>query len=105
MAQRLANADLHGAVVEVVRCVCVDRVGVEGMVVKETKGGLEVLGRDGRVRILGKEGTVFRIEVPVEGKVGEAEKKMVFEVYGSQMVYRSGERAGRKFKMKPMRDL
>jgi len=38
MAQRLAGADLHGAVVEVVRSRAVDRVGIRGTVVKETRG-------------------------------------------------------------------
>ena len=96
MAQRLANADLHGALVEVVRCRCVDRVGIEGIVVKESRGTVEVVGKDGRVRVLAKEGTVFRLEVPRDGR------KMVFEIHGSQMVYRAGERAGKKFKMKPL---
>jgi ribonuclease P protein subunit POP4 len=47
MAQRLAAGDLHGAVVEVVRSRCVDRVGITGVVVKETRGALVVVPEEG----------------------------------------------------------
>lgn len=33
----LATADYHGALLEVVRSKCVDRVGVKGIVVRDTK--------------------------------------------------------------------
>jgi len=50
MAQRLAGADLHGAVVEVVRSRAVDRVGIRGTVVKETRGVVVVVTEDDRVK-------------------------------------------------------
>ena len=43
MAGRLASGDLHGAVVEVVRSRAVDRVGIRGIVVKETRATLVVV--------------------------------------------------------------
>lgn len=39
----LASADYHGAMVEVVRCRCVGRVGTRGIIVKDTKYTLEIL--------------------------------------------------------------
>jgi ribonuclease P protein subunit POP4 len=39
----LGAADLHGAELEVVRCRCVGRVGVKGIVAKETRGTFEII--------------------------------------------------------------
>ncbi|KAI5804993.1 Rof/RNase P-like protein [Geopyxis carbonaria] len=121
MAGRVAAGDLHGAEVEVVRCRCVDRVGIRGIVVKETKCVLEIVRREGGLRHIPKEGTVFRVEVLLDepsndGKAvgeGEAEaetvkaeeRKMVFDIHGSMFMFRAAERAGKKFKSKPMFDL
>lgn len=41
----LASADFHGAEVEVVRSRCVSRVGVRGIVVRDTKFTFEVVTR------------------------------------------------------------
>ena len=69
-AARLCAADYHGAEVEVVRSRCVSRVGVKGIVVKDSKFVFEVVtGRD-RVKIVPKEHTVFRFSIPRRGKQG-----------------------------------
>jgi ribonuclease P protein subunit POP4 len=47
VAQRLAAGDLHGAVVMVVRSRCVDRVGIRGVVVKDTRGALLIVPEEG----------------------------------------------------------
>jgi len=47
MAGRLASGDLHGALVEVVRSRAVDRVGIRGIVIKETRGVLVVVTQKG----------------------------------------------------------
>lgn len=66
-----------------------------------------------------KEHTVFRFEVPVPDPPAGGEdvpdsasdlaapnaRNMVFELHGSQLKFRAGERAGRKFKQKPITDL
>jgi ribonuclease P protein subunit POP4 len=39
----LASADYHGAMVDVVRCRCVGRVGIRGIVVKDTKFTMEII--------------------------------------------------------------
>lgn len=56
---------------------------------------------------------MFRFEVPAvdppvgrEGsRVDGAARNMVFELHGSQFMYRAADRAGRKFKQKPVTDL
>lgn len=42
---KLASADFHGAEVEVVRSRCAGRVGVRGIVVRDTKFTFEVVTR------------------------------------------------------------
>jgi ribonuclease P protein subunit POP4 len=46
----MAAADLHGAEVEVVRCRCVGRVGIRGIVAKETKGTLEIITKQNELK-------------------------------------------------------
>jgi ribonuclease P protein subunit POP4 len=49
----LASADFHGALVKVVRCRCVGRVGCEGIVVKDTKFTFEVVTKANQLRGMG----------------------------------------------------
>lgn len=111
----LAGADFHGARVKVVRSRCTGRVGLEGIVIRDTKYTFEVVTRGDEVKILPKEYTVFRFEVPLaddmkgdikggrkngEGGEGVGEdkaKSFVFELYGHFFLTRAPERASKKF--------
>ena len=107
-AAKLASADFHGAGVEVVRSGCVSRVGIKGIVIKDSKFAFEVITPKNRLKLVPKEGTVFRFEVPVpgpkpegEGVLGQEEEQMsnmVFEIHGEQFQFRSADRASRKFR-------
>jgi ribonuclease P protein subunit POP4 len=106
-AAKLASADFHGAGVEVVRSGCVSRVGIKGIVVKDSRFAFEVVTRRNQLKLVPKEGTVFRFEVPVpdakeggEGGEGATEQTpcMVFEIHGEQFQFRSADRASRKFR-------
>jgi ribonuclease P protein subunit POP4 len=46
----LAGADFHGAEVEVTRCRCTARVGIKGIVAKDTKGTLEIITRENELK-------------------------------------------------------
>jgi ribonuclease P protein subunit POP4 len=46
----LAAADMHGAEMTVVRCRCVGRVGVQGIVAKETKSTFEIVTRRNKLK-------------------------------------------------------
>lgn len=97
----LVSADFHGAVVEVMRSRCVSRVGLKGIVVKDTKFTFEVVTERNELKILPKEHSVFRFEVPFEGNcAGETAdgKPLVFEIYGSQFEARAPDRANKKFR-------
>ncbi|KAK4130637.1 RNase P/MRP, p29 subunit [Trichocladium antarcticum] len=111
-AAKLASADFHGAGVAVVRSGCVSRVGIEGIVVKDSKFAFEIVTRKNRLKLVPKEGTVFRFEVPVPVPTGstpgggapaerqeeQASNSMVFEIHGEQFQFRSADRASRKFR-------
>ncbi|RAK79938.1 RNase P/RNase MRP complex subunit [Aspergillus fijiensis CBS 313.89] len=114
---KLVSCDYHGAEVEVVRSRCASRVGLRGIVVRDGMFAFTVVGEGDRVTLVPKEHTVFRFELPLPfasgGKdragdaAGESEeqdqaqpqqKKLVFELHGSQFQNRPVDRANKKFK-------
>ncbi|CAK7242488.1 MAG: hypothetical protein STHCBS139747_003982 [Sporothrix thermara] len=125
-AAKLTAADFHGALIEVTRSACVSRVGTRGIVIRDTRFVFEVITPANEVKMVPKEGTFFRIEIPVEegsdGSKNDDEKeatpdaidasdapnastpapapvpKMVVELLGSQFMHRAIDRANRKFK-------
>lgn len=95
--------------VEVVRCRDVGRVGLRGIVVRETKGSLVLVTEKDGVRTMLKTGAVFRVVVELPGFPGKSEKSeqektrnLVFELHGEQLQIRPVDRAVRKFKWKAM---
>lgn len=121
--QQLVSADFHGAEVEVVRSRCVSRVGVRGIVVKDTKFTFEIITKGNEIKsmrcwsrrtacsllnsilVLPKEHTIFRFEIPIKpthAPDGQEEKQnppLVFELHGSQFETSASGRAMKKFKM------
>ncbi|KAJ5370931.1 uncharacterized protein N7496_007023 [Penicillium cataractarum] len=110
---KLVSADYHGAEVEVVRSQCASRVGMKGIVVRDTKFTFVVVTEKDEVKTIPKEHTVFRFTVPLpgapeaeaEGKEDNQEKStpegpkpLVFELHGSQFENRPVDRANKKFK-------
>ena len=115
----LVSADFHGAEMEVVRCTDVGKVGIKGIVVRDTKFTFVVVTKKNEVKVLPKKNTVFRYEIPLP-KIPEEEKKekvktegdgligsgqdsgrsIVFELHGNQFEFRPADRANRKFKWK-----
>lgn len=98
--QILASADMHGAILEVVRSRCVSRVGLKGIVVRDTKFTFELITERNIVKAIPKEHTTFRFEVPVPVESGEqAPKPLIFEILGEQFQARAPDRANKKFRM------
>jgi ribonuclease P protein subunit POP4 len=100
--QMLVSADYHGAEVEVIRSRSVSRVGVRGIVVKDTKHSFEVITTTNELKILPKEHTDFRFEVPLPEDVDleqdHQKRPLVFEVHGSRFEMAAPSRAKRAFK-------
>ncbi|KAI9745644.1 MAG: hypothetical protein M1818_001178 [Claussenomyces sp. TS43310] len=107
-AATLASADFHGADLEVVRSRCVSRVGVRGIVVKDTKFTFDIITKSNELKTLPKEHTVFRFEVPWragEGDQNGQERPLAFELHGEQFQHRAVDRANKKFKPHFLPDL
>ncbi|KAM0721823.1 hypothetical protein Q7P37_002748 [Cladosporium fusiforme] len=98
----LASADYHGAMVEVVRSRCSSRVGLTGIVVKDTKFTFEIVTKGDVVKTCPKEHTVFRLKVPLEE---EGKRPLEFEILGSMFEQRAPDRANKKFRMHLSEDL
>lgn len=100
-AAKLASAEFHGAEVEIVRSRCPSRVGIKGIVVRDRKYAMEVITLKRGLKVVPKEGTMFRIEVPTGGnveKTAEQGQKFAFDILGDQMMLRAPDRANKKFK-------
>jgi ribonuclease P protein subunit POP4 len=104
-AAKLCSADFHGAELEVVRSRCVSRVGVRGIVVKDSKFAFEIITKSDTRKLIPKEHTIFKFVVPTPRKEGEAQRDLVFELHGDQFIYRAADRANRKFKSHFLPDL
>ncbi|KAG5204007.1 Ribonuclease P protein subunit [Trichophyton interdigitale] len=103
---KLASADFHGAEIQVVRSRCVSRVGLRGIVVRDTKFAFVLITDKNEVKTVPKEHTIFRFEIPhpsdpdTEARTGFEAKNLVFEIHGNQFENRAPERANKKFKWK-----
>ncbi|KAM0561281.1 hypothetical protein ACHAPJ_003159 [Fusarium lateritium] len=101
-AVKLASAEFHGAPIQVVRSHCPSRVGIQGVVVRDRKFVFEIITKKRGVKVVPKEGTIFRIEVPTTGDITNGEqdsdKKFACEVLGDQIMLRAPDRANKKFK-------
>lgn len=122
-AAKLCSADYHGAELEVVRSRCVGRVGVRGIVVRDSKFAFLLITEGNKLKTVPKEHTIFRFTVPRPPVVGNEEvqrmdgekevsggedavkKDFVFELHGDQFIFRAVDRAMRKFKPKFNTDL
>lgn len=107
-AAKLASAEFHGALVEVVRSRCPGRVGIKGIVVRDRKFVMEIMTKKRGLKIVPKQGTTFRIEVPADDASqheGRQTTPFAFEVLGDQLMLRSADRANKKFKAHFLPDL
>ncbi|KAF4220237.1 hypothetical protein CNMCM8980_004415 [Aspergillus fumigatiaffinis] len=104
---KLVTADFHGAEVEVVRSRCSGRVGVKGIVARDTKFAFMIVTEKDEVKTIPKEQTIFRFTVPLPSADDEdtamsdgdkARKALTFELHGSQFENRPVDRANKKFK-------
>jgi ribonuclease P protein subunit POP4 len=105
----LASADFHGAEIEVVRSSDAGKVGLKGIVVRDTQFTFVIVTRKDEIKTVPKRNAVFRYEIPLPEEPDEAGKddngeeegmrrKLVFEVHGNQFEFRPADRANRKFK-------
>ncbi|OJD16781.1 hypothetical protein AJ78_03071 [Emergomyces pasteurianus Ep9510] len=100
----LASADFHGAELEVVRSRCVSRVGLKGIVARDSKFTFVVVTEKDEAKTIPKEHTIFRfqIQLPTSDRkdMTTDEQNLIFELHGNQLQNRPVDRANRKFKWK-----
>ncbi|EWC45436.1 hypothetical protein DRE_00835 [Drechslerella stenobrocha 248] len=104
-AAKLCAADFHGCEVEVVRNRCPSRVGIKGIVIKDTKMTFVIITKNDQVKHVPKEYSVFRFEIPWPETTTQPAKPIVLELHGSNFIFRAAERMNKKFKAKSMDDL
>jgi ribonuclease P protein subunit POP4 len=92
----LVSADYHGAMMEIVRSRCTSRVGVTGIVVKDTRFTFEIVTKENVVKTCPKEHTVFRLKLPLED---EGKRPLEFEIMGSMFEQRPQDRANKKYRL------
>lgn len=98
----IASADMHGALLEIVRSRCVSRVGLKGIVVRDTQYIFEIVTEGNALKSVPKEHTMFRFEIPFpvpEGEGTEPIRPLIFEIHGEQFQSRAPDRANKKCKM------
>ncbi|KAF8473818.1 Rof/RNase P-like protein [Kalaharituber pfeilii] len=112
LAAKIMSADLHGAEVKVVRSRCPTRVGLKGIVVKETKMTFEIVTTANLIKTIPKEHSIFEIEVPPKlsdtppGAVTTGEvRNLAFQIHGTNFMYKAADRGNKKFKAKPTWDI
>ncbi|XP_054878385.1 ribonuclease P protein subunit p29 [Poeciliopsis prolifica] len=93
--QKLMKADLHGAVITVVRSKCPSYVGTTGILIQEFKHVFKIITKEDQVKVIPKRNSVFSVEMD----------SFVSHFYGNKMEFRASERSAKKFKVKGTIDL
>ncbi|XP_011297695.1 ribonuclease P protein subunit p29 [Fopius arisanus] len=93
--QKLMRADLHGAKVTVARSKCPSLVGIQGIILQDTRNTFRVIGKDDKIRTIPKEVVVLKIHLP----------GATLELFGKELCIRPAERAVKKFKANHLGEL
>ncbi|KAL8782655.1 MAG: hypothetical protein Q9213_005194 [Squamulea squamosa] len=117
---KLVSADFHGAKLTVVRSKCVSTVGLQGIVVRDTKFTFQVITEKNELKTIPKNHTIFRFQIPQPDTIvathdsetikdiSEEESgrnALIFELHGSSFEHRAIDRATKKFKQRNMTEL
>ncbi|NP_001086097.1 POP4 homolog, ribonuclease P/MRP subunit L homeolog [Xenopus laevis] len=92
---KLLKADLHGALLTVAKSKCPSYVGLQGIILQETKHVFKFITKDDKLKIVPKLNCVFSVEI--DG--------FISYIYGSKFQMRASERSAKKFKGKGSIDL
>ncbi|KAL8710360.1 MAG: hypothetical protein Q9225_007308 [Loekoesia sp. 1 TL-2023] len=114
---KIASADFHGAKLTVVRSKCVSLVGLEGIVVRDTKFTFQIITKRSELKTIPKNHTIFRFQIPQPDAVADTldlkpdtnisddymgANALVFEIHGCSFEHRATDRATKKFKQRNM---
>ena len=89
---KILKADLHGAILTVIKSTNVNNIGIEGIVLFESKRTFNILNKKNEVKTVLKQGSVFEIYIDYNNS------KII--IYGDNFIFKSAERTKIKFKPK-----
>ena len=106
LQSKLVKADMTGAKLSVRAAKNASLVGLGGIVVEESANSVRIVGEDSRVRVIPKVGTQFILRFPAYASPDGADMaahiascpQIEIDILGTAFAYRSGDRAGRKFR-------
>lgn len=91
----ICRADLHGSMMKITRALNPCLVGIQGIVVMETKNSFQMIDKQSVLRIIPKLGTSFTLAV----------HGLVITLSGSSLIMKPSDRAVKKWKRRPTFDL
>ncbi|XP_022092122.1 ribonuclease P protein subunit p29-like [Acanthaster planci] len=92
---KLLRCDLHGSIMTVTKSKCPSYIGQSGIVVQESRNAFKMITKANSLKTIPKASTIFTMTID----------NLVINIYGNHLRYRAGDRANRKFKIKPTIDL
>lgn len=115
MQGKLLKTDLTGAVVSVIASKNPSLTGIRGTILEETSGTLRLACADDHIRVVPKQGAQFLLRFPAFAFPADSSRdpeedaallarfhracpQIEIEIMGSAFAFRSGDRAGRKFR-------
>lgn len=106
LQSRLVKVDLTGALLRVRAAKNPDLVGITGLVIEETAGTFRLVGKDSHVRVVPKRGSQLTLAFPAYASDDSTDMaahvaacpQIEVDILGAAFAFRSGDRAGRKFR-------
>ncbi|KAJ1981840.1 RNase P/RNase MRP complex subunit [Dimargaris xerosporica] len=93
--QFILKADFHGSMISVRRSKCPSLVGLEGIVVQETKNLFRIITKQNALKNTPKANTIFAMAI----------QDKVYLIIGNSIICNPSDRAAKKFKDKPTIEL
>ena len=89
---KMLKADFHGAILTVMNSTNKNNIGINGIVLFESRRTFNLLNKKNEIKTLLKNGCVFQTDIKYNG--------MKILIYGDNFIYKSAERTKIKFKPK-----
>jgi ribonuclease P protein subunit POP4 len=112
IASKLSKADFTGISVQVLASRNPSLNGIRGIVIEETGATFRLVGEDGKIKVVPKEGTQFGLSFPAYAPLQSNDHEPVdveahlrvsprieLTMLGTNFGFRSGDRAGRRFRL------
>ena len=93
ISQKLLKCDLHGSIISVYSSNNKNNIGLNGIVIYESKRTFNIITKKDSIKILLKTGNIFEIEIPNNNN-----KIIKAKIIGDNFLFRSAERTKIKFK-------